>query len=83
MPFTIAVASMSHGAPSLARMMSIGAPPVFSLAPRMSKPMPITRSPFAACTQGAEPECVYTAMFWCSLSMNSQAAFSPMIWIHA
>jgi hypothetical protein len=33
--------------------------------------------------QGAEPEWVYTAMFWCSLSMKSQAAFSPMIWIQA
>src|SRR5215217_6652179 len=44
----------------------------------MSKPIPAMRSPFAACTQGAEPECVYTAMFSCSASMNFQPSASPI-----
>ena len=58
---------------------SIGAPLVFSVAPRMSKPMPIRRSPLAACTQGAEPEWRYCATFWCSASMNFQPASSPIM----
>ncbi len=49
---------MSQPMPSAGDTISIGAPPVFSRAARMSKEMPTTRSPLAACTHGALPECV-------------------------
>ena len=49
---------MSQPMPSAGETISIGAPCDFSRAARMSKEMPATRSPLAACTQGALPECV-------------------------
>src|SRR5262245_60491742 len=52
-------ASMSQPIPSEGTTISSGAPLFFSLAPRMSSEMPATRSPLAACTQGADPEWVY------------------------
>ena len=54
----MANASMSQPMPSTGEMISSGAPAVFSLAARMSKEMPATRSPLAACTHGALPEWV-------------------------
>src|SRR5215470_5018490 len=72
-------ASRSQPSPSLGKMMSIGAPDFLVVTARYSNEIPIGNSPEPAERHGAEPECVYWAMFSCSASMNFQASASPHI----
>src|ERR671915_27927 len=82
-PLWIANASRSQPRPSFGNTRSIGAPFALLVLARYSKEMPITNSPVEAWLQGFEPECVYMAMFSCSLSMYAQPPFSPQSVSHA
>src|SRR5215471_20559078 len=77
--FMIPEASRSQPSPSLGKMMSIGAPDFLVVTARYSKETPIGNSPDPAERHGAEPECVYCAMFSCSASMYFQPSASPHI----
>src|SRR2546429_3990261 len=77
--FMIPDASRSQPSPSLGKMMSIGAPDFLVFTARYSNDTPIGNSPWPARAHGCEPECVYSATFSCSASMNFQASASPHI----
>src|SRR2546426_645811 len=77
--FMMPEASRSQPRPSLGKTMSIGAPDFLVVTARYSKDTPIGNSPCPARAQGCEPECVYSAMFSCSASMNFHASASPHI----